>query len=271
MLGTLQGRPRPPTPEEATLTYTVLAVHPTARLIGAATASCSVAVGRSVISVIPDVGAVASQAYTNRLLRAHGVAELRAGRDPADIAELVAAWDPRAGYRQFGVIDVDGRIGAFTGGHCTDAKGSREGDGVLALGNHLERVEVLDAMIDAFERGLARVEASELPHLEFARVLVEALAAGDELGGDSRGRQSAAVQVAKNVDAPKPRDFVVAPSDASLAWPPELVVDLRVDDARDPIAELARLHTLAVSAEIAIDPMSWPGPELGPVMPVDAA
>ena len=63
-----------------------------------------------------------------------------------------------------------------------------------------------------------------------AAALVDALRAGERAGGDLRGRQSAAVLVARTSDA-----------DESPAWPPQLALDLRSDDATDPLTELDRL------------------------------
>ena len=59
----------------------------------------------------------------------------------------------------------------------------------------------------------------------FARRLIAAMRAGEEAGGDKRGRQSAALIVHDQEDY----------------W----LLDLRVDDHADPLAELARLEEVA--------------------------
>ena len=63
-----------------------------------------------------------------------------------------------------------------------------------------------------------------------ARRLLAALAAGDAAGGDTRGRQSAALLVVRD--------------GAGYGGHDDVAVDLRVDDHADPVAELARLLDL---------------------------
>jgi hypothetical protein len=72
---------------------------------------------------------------------------------------------------------------------------------------------VLEATADAFRRSVGR---------PFASRLIEALAAGEAAGGDKRGKQSAAVRIQGDED--------------------RLELDLRVDDAEEPIVELRRLY-----------------------------
>jgi uncharacterized Ntn-hydrolase superfamily protein len=63
-----------------------------------------------------------------------------------------------------------------------------------------------------------------------ARRLLAALAAGDEAGGDRRGRQSAALLVVRD--------------GAGYGGLDDIAVDLRVDDHAAPVTELARLLDL---------------------------
>jgi uncharacterized Ntn-hydrolase superfamily protein len=69
---------------------------------------------------------------------------------------------------------------------------------------------------------LARFEAS--PDLPLARRLIDALAAGEEAGGEMQPVTSAALLIAHKEAFP--------------------YVDLRVDDHRQPIAELCRLWAM---------------------------
>jgi uncharacterized Ntn-hydrolase superfamily protein len=62
------------------------------------------------------------------------------------------------------------------------------------------------------------------------RRLLDALRAGDEAGGDKRGRQSAALLVVRE--------------DAGYGAGDDVAVDLRVDDHPAPVSELARLLEL---------------------------
>lgn len=198
------------------MTYTVLALDATRSAIGVATASCALAVGAAVPGLDPKVGAVASQAWTNELLRGQVLAAVRSGDSPAAALERLEGWDDEVELRQVGVLAVDGRGSAFTGRATTAWRGDLVDDGVVALGNVLTGPDVLGAVRESLVSSApAGVDA-------LAAALVGALAAGEAAGGDSRGRQSAAVLVAE-------------------VGAEVLEYDLRVDDAADPVAELGRL------------------------------
>lgn len=232
------------------MTFSLAVVDPVHGLIGATTASRSLAVGNAVMVLDPARGVSISQAATNRDLHAlllHGVDPAGTGEDPADDSAPARALrtalgtDDQPEIRQCGVLDLTGRGAAHTGSstvgwaghvlhetaditttgpHRAMHRASRPGPSVhaspqpafLALGNLLTGPEVLDAMASTIR--------SPGSGEELAHSLVEALVAGDEAGGDFRGRQSAAVMVAR--------------IDPGATWPFLSVVDLRVDD--DPQA-----------------------------------
>src|SRR5699024_7724526 len=198
------------------MTYTVLALDATRSAIGVATASCALAVGAAVPGLDPKVGAVASQAWTNELLRGRVLAAVRSGDSPAAALDRLESWDDEVELRQVGVLGIDGRGAAFTGRATTAWRGHEVDDGVVALGNVLTGPEVLGAA----QRALVSSAPAGVDAL--AAALVIALAAGESAGGDSRGRQSAAV--------------LVASVGADV-----LEYDLRVDDAADPVSQLGRL------------------------------
>lgn len=208
------------------MTFTVLARDPRRGLIGAATASRSLAVGNAVISVRPGVGAVASQAWTNRTLRGRLLDALTGGASAWDAVARVEEWDARASLRQVALLPIRGAGAARSGNETSAWAGHRIGEDVVVAGNLLTGGDVLEAMIARVERDAAVPLGTTPPSVapaEFARALVAALAAGEERGGDLRGRQSAAVVVAQSgVDG-------------------DVRVDLRVDDHADPVRELARL------------------------------
>lgn len=208
------------------MTYTVLALDRDRTAIGVATASCALAVGAVVPGLDPRVGAVASQAWTNPLLRGRVLGAVRDGDSPTAAVDRLGSWDDEVELRQVGVLGVDGRGGAYTGRATTAWRGHEIDDGVVVLGNVLTGPEVLRAMRDTL-----RVQGSDAPAgaSELALALVRALAAGEAAGGDSRGRQSAALLVG-SVGAEVPE------------------YDLRVDDAVDPVGELARLVEVRVGA-----------------------
>lgn len=211
------------------MTFSVLVSLPARHLLGAGCASRSLAVGHSVPAVVPGVGVVVSQAWTNRSLRGRGLAALRRGETPAAYVASLPALDSEHAWRQVAVVAADGTPADHTGADCSAWAGARQaGIGaatVLAVGNLLPGPEVLDAAVAAAVDRLARDTTPSA--LGLAECLVAGLVAGQERGGDLRGEQSAAVMVGSG-----PVQGYV---------PPDLDVDLRVDDARQPLAELARL------------------------------
>lgn len=233
------------------MSYTLVAVDGTAGLLGVASASKSLAVGNSVPSLDPALGVVASQAWTNRLLRHLVLEELHGGSSPDEALARLPEWDERHDLRQVAVVDVQGRLAVFTGESTSAWAGHRVGTGHVALGNLLAGPEVVDAMHETFvasegppgavtvadigrrvvggsDAGPAVAEDGALA--PFAHRILASLAAGEAAGGDLRGRQSAAL--------------VVGRIQPIRIQPPELAVDLRVDDAAEPIAELERLLLL---------------------------
>jgi len=214
------------------MTYTVLALDAARSAIGVATASCSLAVGAAVPGLDPRVGAVASQAWTNKRLRGRVLAALRAGDSPAEALERLESWDDEVELRQVGVLGIDGRGSAFTGRATTAWRGHEVDDGVVALGNVLTGPEVLGAVREV----LASSAPAGVDSLAMA--LVGALAAGEAAGGDSRGRQSAAILVAE-------------------VGAEVLDYDLRVDDAADPVAELGRLVGLRAQVRATVSTPRW--------------
>lgn len=190
--------------------------------LGVATATCTLAVGAVVPAAAPGVGAVATQARTNRAFRGRGLTLVRDGVAPVDVIAALEAQDPGFAERQVALLDAAGRGAVWTGPQCLPWAGGWAGDGLAVAGNLLTGREVLEAMEEAFTASAGA---------PLGRRLHAALAAGDAAGGDRRGRQSAAL-------------VVVAGQDDGV-WPPHTVVDLRVDDGADPVGELGRLLALA--------------------------
>ena len=188
--------------------------------VGVAVASKFLAVGAMVPAAAAGVGAVATQSYANLAYRADGLSLLRDGRTPQEaLAELTSADDNRD-QRQAGIVAVDGASATFTGDACHDWAGGRSGDGYAIQGNILTG----EAVVDAMEQAWLAHAATELPER-----LLATLAAGDEAGGDRRGRQSAAL-------------LVVRPNGGYGGDDTE--VELRVDDHPAPVPELRRLLDL---------------------------
>jgi uncharacterized Ntn-hydrolase superfamily protein len=201
------------------MTFSVLARDPETGDLGIAVSSCILAVGRAVPSIRPGVGIVAVQARSRRGLGHTLLGGLAGGAAPADLVRR-AAHAAEDADRQIAVLDAQGRVAADTGQGSFPVSGHLTGDQVTVQGNMLGSADVLPAMAQAFA-----VTRGDLPDR-----LLGALTAGQDAGGDLRGRQSAALVVVSG-SAPTEEDDGVR-------------VDLRVDDSGDPVAQLRMLRNL---------------------------
>jgi len=205
------------------LTFSIVAADPETGDLGVAVASKFIAAG----SVVPwaklGVGAVATQAWANVKLGPLTLSLLEAGYTPKRAVETLLSTDPRREHRQVGVVNARGEAYAFTGSECIEYAGHIVGDGFAVQGNILAGPQVLEAMASAFEstRG------------ELVDKLLAALKAGDEAGGDRRGKQSAAIIVLRPCGGYGGCEEGVGK-----------YVDLRVDDHPDPVNELVRLFRI---------------------------
>ncbi len=190
-----------------------------------AVASKFVAVGAVVPAAESGVGALATQAWANLAYRPDGLRLLRAGHHAEQaLSDLIEADEGRA-ERQLGIVDAAGRAANYTGPGCAAWAGGTTGKGYAIQGNILTGPEVVEAVQATW---VASNDATP-----FAERLLAALLAGDRAGGDSRGRQSAAV-------------LVVTPG-GGYGGGSDVLVDLRVDDHSDPVPELIRIlaiHTM---------------------------
>jgi uncharacterized Ntn-hydrolase superfamily protein len=209
------------------LTISLVARDPATGRLGVAVASCALAVGRAVPWARAGVGAVATQATTNRAYGARGLTLLAEGLLPEEALDKVRADDPDPSQRQAGIVDAAGRAAAWTGRGCLSACGHLTGDGFAAQGNMLASRSVIPSLVEGYLAATG----------EFCDRLLAALAIAQEAGGDLRGRQSAALLVVGSERRPEPWDGVQ--------------VDLRVDDAPHPVTELARLLRLQRAYENA--------------------
>jgi uncharacterized Ntn-hydrolase superfamily protein len=188
--------------------------------LGVAVASKFLGVGAAVPAATAQVGALATQAHANLAYRGQGLVMLQTGASAADtVAGLIAA-DPMRAARQLGVVGATGDGATYTGDECMDWAGGVAGDGYAIQGNVLVGPDVVRAMESAWRSASGTLAAR----------LVAALHAGDDSGGDRRGRQSAAL-------------LVVEPG-GGYGGISDVAVDLRIDDHPTPVAELARLLRL---------------------------
>lgn len=207
-----------PVEEPGTATFSIVAYDPLAREWGVGVASRVLAVGYIVPWARAEVGAVATQAMADVRYGRYGLELLEAGFTAEQTLAVLLEFDEEAEHRQVAIIDSIGRIAAHTGGETLEWSGDRQGEHYSVQGNILVGGEVLIAMEEAFLETAGPL----------ARRLVAALQAGDEAGGDSRGKQSAALFVVRE------RGGYQALSDR--------LVEISVDDHSEPLAELERIY-----------------------------
>ena len=204
-------------------TFSIIAFDPETGALGVAVQSRFLAVGSVVPWARAGVGAVATQALANFNYGPRGLQLLSRGKTAAETVEALISADEEREHRQLGVVDAAGRAANFTGGECFEWAGGVTGEHYAAQGNILVGWETVEALAKTFE---------DTPG-DLAGRLLAALEAGQAAGGDSRGKQSAALLVVRE--------------GGGYGGDNDRVVDLRVDDHPEPIRELLRirdLHTL---------------------------
>jgi uncharacterized Ntn-hydrolase superfamily protein len=208
------------------MTFSIVGRSPDGSALGVAVASKFLAAGAYVPAAAADAGAIATQAHVNLDLKTRGLELLRQGTGAGELLERFFSDDPYREERQAGVVDHTGAAATFTGARAQAWAGGRTGEGpegsFAAQGNLLAGPEVVEAMAETW------LTTATEPSL--ARRLVACLAAGQAAGGDPRGKQAAAL-------------LVVSPG-AGYGGLGDVIVDLRSDDAPEPIAELARMLDL---------------------------
>jgi uncharacterized Ntn-hydrolase superfamily protein len=201
------------------MTYSIVALDAATGELGVAVQSRWPAVGSEVPWLMPGVGAVATQSFTDRRYGLLGIERLREGGAAADVLASLLAEDADPGVRQVGIVDANGGSAAHTGPDCIPAAGHLVGPGVTVQANMMERPTVWPAMLRAYEGAGG----------DLADRLLAALRAAEGEGGDIRGRQAAALKVVPGGPTSRP-------------W--EVRFDVRVDDAAAPLDELERLVRL---------------------------
>ncbi len=162
------------------------------------------------------VGAISTQSWVNPYLGIWGLETLSEGNKAEEVKNALLERDPDPANRQFAVVDRWGNAAAHTGEESDTWRGHITGDNFAVAGNMLVGEETLQDMATSFQ------SSQDKPLVE--RLLL-ALQAGQDAGGDKRGRQSAAVKVVGEEEYP--------------------YLDLRVDEHSDPVSELRRVYEVA--------------------------
>lgn len=214
----------PPVPgDEIVATFSIVARDPATGELGVAVQSRAFRAGAIVSYAKAGVGAIATQAAANQTYGPRGLDLLELGLSPDEVVEHLTGSDPGRDRRQLAVIDVQGRVRAYTGSATSAWAGHIEGENYSAQGNILAGEAVVQAMAAAFESSRGAL----------ALRLMDALDAGEAAGGDARGKQAGGVLVVKPIgNSGRTTD----------RW-----VDVRVDDHAEPFKELRRLVNMSVS------------------------
>jgi uncharacterized Ntn-hydrolase superfamily protein len=198
------------------MTWSILARDPETGFYALAVASRFFAAGAICPWSGDAPGAAFSQALPNPELGHRALGLLREGHGAAAVVEMLAAMDRGIDQRQVHVIDATGATAAYTGPNCIDWCGHLSAEGVSVAGNMLAGPQVVEATMTTW------IENAKLPMVE--RVLA-AMQAGEDAGGDKRGKQCAALRIQGPEVFPR--------------------LDIRVDDHAEPLDELRRLYGVA--------------------------
>ncbi|MBW3130415.1 MULTISPECIES: DUF1028 domain-containing protein [Hymenobacter] len=178
-------------------------------------------VGTSVSWGEAGVGVVATQSFTNKSFGPRGLALLKSGKTAQQTLDALLAADESRDVRQVAILDAKGNVATHTGKKCIDEAGHVKGNQFSVQANMMLNNTVPAAMAKAYEQNAT---------LPLAERVLAALDAAQAAGGDIRGRQSAALLVVRGTATEGP-------------WADRLI-DLRVDDAAEPLQELRRLLNL---------------------------
>ncbi|MEQ8179176.1 MAG: DUF1028 domain-containing protein [Amphiplicatus sp.] len=207
-------------PKRPVSTYSIVARDAASGEIGVAVQSHWFSVGSIVAWAEAGVGAVATQSFVEPAYGPKGIEAMRKGADPAKALAALLAKDENEAVRQVGFVNAQGRVAAHTGSKAIVEACDRQGEGYSVQANLMEKASVCDAMAAAFEAAEG----------DLAERLMLALEAAQHEGGDIRGKQSAAMLVVEGEKKANP-------------WEGR-IIDLRVEDAPEPLAELRRLIVL---------------------------
>jgi uncharacterized Ntn-hydrolase superfamily protein len=208
------------------MTYSIVARDGTTGEMGVAVQTAITGVGSLCPWAEAGVGVVATQAMVWVAHGPSGLTLMRNGHSAREALVAVLSGDEGHANRQVGMLDVNGDVGSYTGEACIRYAGHRVGENYAVQANMMATSDVPDAMAQAFEQsdGLLVVR------------LLAALRAGQAVGGDFRGQQSAALKI---VQGPLPKN----------RWE-GVLYDVRVDDHAQPIEELTRICTRYIARNV---------------------
>lgn len=208
------------------MTFSLIFADPAGGVVGGGVQSHYPFVGATVLRARAGVGASVSQGVGSAALADELLGRLDGGEPPVDAMRAVVSGCVNPDSRQLAVIGSTGLKAVHTGAHCIAFAAESLNPGFLAVGNMLSQPDTLQAMATTFRRSFSSPPAERV---------AQALLAADRAGGDVRGKQSAALVI--KYESSDWRD-----------------IDVRVDDAAEPLSELSRLIELRRRYEVLDDP-----------------
>src|ERR687889_2599381 len=172
---------------EIVATFSIVGFDPETDSLGVAVQSKFLAVGSVVPWARAGVGALATQAMANYNYGPHGLELMARGKTADETVEGLTFADEDGQHRQVGAVDARGRAATFTGSECFEWAGGATGEHYAVQGNILVGGETVEAMARTYTETQG----------DLATRLLSALDAGQTAGGDSRGKQSAALLVVR--------------------------------------------------------------------------
>lgn len=201
-------------------TYSIVARDTVTGDVGVAVQSHWFSVGSIVTWAEAGVGAVATQSFVDPAYGPLGLALMKGGKTAHEALESLLATDPGKNVRQVAMIDIHGNVAAHTGQKCIQGAGHIIGRNYSVQANLMLNDKVWPAMSKAYESATG----------DLADRMMAALDAAEAVGGDIRGKQSAAILIVKGTSTGR-------------VWA-DRVMELRVEDHPEPLKELRRLITV---------------------------
>jgi uncharacterized Ntn-hydrolase superfamily protein len=198
-------------------TYSIVALDPRSGEMGVAVQSHYFSVGSAVPWAKSGVGVVATQSILELSYGPLGLSLMEGGLTSKQAMKALTKVDTNPDVRQVSMLSIHGDISTHTGKNCIPEAGHRIGESFSVQANLMRNRRVWPAMASAYARGRGNL----------ANRLMQTLEAGEQAGGDARGKQSAAI-------------IVVKVKSSGIPWK-DRVMELRVEDSVDPLGELRRL------------------------------
>ena len=199
------------------MTYSIVAYDREQNQLGVAVQSHSLCVGSVVPWAEAGVGALATQARSNRSSGHLGLTMMRERLTAQQTLKALLISDRQPEIRQLAIVDKQGNIAVHTGDKCVEAAGHRQGKCYSVQANLMLKNTVWDAMAEAFETSSG----------DLAQRMMKALFAAQAEGGDLRGQQSAALLVVSSQYS----DKIIN----------KQLFNLRIDDSKEPLKDLESL------------------------------